>query len=149
MSIKLFISYCIITENNARDLTGPLQQMTDSNSGLSPENSNANTFSQSPAGYENTNVHHMEAGNYENAIVDQMVAANYENTNVDQMVATNYENTNVNQMVAANYENTNVDQMVAANYGNQPPQNSGTYESVRFPDSSHIYDAQYFMLRAS
>ena len=41
----------------------------------------------------------------------------------------------------ADYENTNVDQMVATNYGNLPPQNSSTYESVRLPDSSHIYDA--------
>ena len=41
----------------------------------------------------------------------------------------------------ANYENTNVDQMEATNYGNQPPQSSGTYESIRFPDNSHIYDA--------
>ena len=41
----------------------------------------------------------------------------------------------------SDYENTNVDQMVATNYENLPPQNSGTYESIRLPDSSHIYDA--------
>ena len=54
---------------------------------------------------------------------------------------TDYENANVDQIVATNYENTNVDQMVATNYENLPPQSSGTYESVRLPDSSHIYDA--------
>ena len=41
----------------------------------------------------------------------------------------------------SDYENTNVDQMVATNYENLPPQNSSTYESIRLPDSSHIYDA--------
>ena len=39
------------------------------------------------------------------------------------------------------YENANVNQMVASNYENLPPLNSGTYESVKLPDSSHIYDA--------
>ena len=54
---------------------------------------------------------------------------------------TDYENAIVDQMVATNYENTNVDQMVATSYENLPPQHSGTYESVRLPDNSHIYDA--------
>ena len=128
MSIKWFIGHFIIIESQRRDLKGRLQQRTDYDSVWSPESSNTKTTSGPPTDYENTNV-------------DQMAATNYENTNVDQMVATSYENTNVDQMVATSYENTNVDQIVATNYENLPPQNSGTYESVRLPDSSHIYDA--------
>ena len=116
MSLKWFIGHFIIIESQRRDLKGRLQQRTDYDSVWSPESSNTKTTSGPPTDYENTNV-------------DQMAATNYENTNVDQMVAT------------TNYENTNVDQIVATNYENLPPQNSGTYESVRLPDNSHIYDA--------
>ena len=111
----MFIDCSIITENHGKNLNGGFQQMTDYESAWSPEGSNVKTTSEPPNDYENTNV-------------DQMVANNYENSNVDQMVATTYENTNVDQTVATTYENL-------------PPQNSGTYESVRLPDSSHIYDA--------
>ena len=113
--VHVFLGYSIFTENHGKDLKSGLQQMIDYESVWPSEDSNTNTISGQPA-------------DYENAKVDQMVATNYENTNVDQMVATNYENTNVDQMVATSYENL-------------PPQNSGTYESVRLPDSSHIYDA--------
>ena len=129
ISIKLFIAYFIITESQRRDLKGRLPQKRDYESVWSPESLNTMTTSGPPTDYENTNV-------------DQMVATtSYENTNVDQMVATNYENASVGQTIATSYENANVNQMVVTNYENVPPQNSSTYESVRLPDSSHIYDA--------
>ena len=60
--------------------------------------------------------------------------------NADRLPA-DYENTNVDQMVATDYENSNVEQIEAINYESLPPQNSGTYESIRLPHSFHIYDA--------
>ena len=109
----MFIGCSIITGNYGKDLKSGLQQMADYESSWSPIG--LNTTSEPPSDYENNNA--------------------------DQMAATNYENTKMDQMVATNYENTNVDQMVATNYENLPPENSGTYESIRLPDSSHIYDA--------
>ena len=114
-AVRMFIGCFIITGNHGKDLKGGIQKTTDYESAWSPEGSSPETTSEP--------------------------LRDYENSNVDQMVAVNYEITNVNQMVTTNYENTNVDQMVATNYENLPPQNSGTYESVRSPDSSHIYDA--------